>query len=97
MEVVLFDAHGIASGGSGAAAGLLHPYSPKGKASWGKWQSGATMQGSRGEVNPAISPRQCTRACWQEFGLAGAASFLQRWAGERLLVEVSLGHELRTS
>jgi len=34
VEIALFDAHGIASGGSGAAAGLLHPYSPKGKPLW---------------------------------------------------------------
>lgn len=31
VELRLFDAHGIAAGGSGAAAGLLHPISPKGK------------------------------------------------------------------
>ncbi len=31
VQLHLFDAWGIASGGSGAAAGLLHPFSPKGK------------------------------------------------------------------
>lgn len=31
VSVHLFDGAGIAGGASGAAAGLLHPYSPKGK------------------------------------------------------------------
>lgn len=31
MSVVVFDAVGIAAGGSGSAAGLVHPFSPKGK------------------------------------------------------------------
>lgn len=31
ISVVLYDAHGIGSGASGAAAGILHPCSPKGK------------------------------------------------------------------
>ena len=31
ISVHLFDGAGIAGGASGAAAGLLHPYSPKGK------------------------------------------------------------------
>ena len=33
VHVEVWDAHGIAAGASGAAAGLLHPYTPKGKAS----------------------------------------------------------------
>ena len=33
VSVHLFDGAGIAGGASGAAAGLLHPYSPKGKVS----------------------------------------------------------------
>jgi hypothetical protein len=33
VEVHVFDAVGIGAGGSGAAAGLLHPFSPNGKAS----------------------------------------------------------------
>jgi predicted NAD/FAD-binding protein len=33
VQVHLFDAEGIAAGGSGAAAGLLHAYSSTGKAS----------------------------------------------------------------
>lgn len=32
MSIDLFDGAGLAGGASGAAAGLLHPYSPKGKA-----------------------------------------------------------------
>ena len=31
VHVEVFDAHGVAAGASGAAAGLLHPYTPKGK------------------------------------------------------------------
>jgi hypothetical protein len=31
MEVTVFDVGGIGAGGSGAAAGLLHPFSPNGK------------------------------------------------------------------
>ena len=31
VDIDLFDAAGIAGGASGAAAGLLHPFSPKGK------------------------------------------------------------------
>ena len=31
VDVDLFDVAGIAGGASGAAAGLLHPFSPKGK------------------------------------------------------------------
>lgn len=31
ISVVLYDAYGIGSGASGAAAGILHPCSPKGK------------------------------------------------------------------
>ncbi|KAG1668890.1 hypothetical protein FOA52_016059 [Chlamydomonas sp. UWO 241] len=34
IELVVIDAHGIAAGGSGSAAGLLHPYSPRGKMLW---------------------------------------------------------------
>lgn len=30
----LYDAHGLGAGGSGAAAGLLHPYTPRGKVLW---------------------------------------------------------------
>ena len=31
MLLQLFDAFGLGAGGSGAAAGLLHPYTPRGK------------------------------------------------------------------
>lgn len=31
MELTLYDAVGLGAGGSGAAAGLLHPYTPRGK------------------------------------------------------------------
>jgi hypothetical protein len=31
VEVTVVDAVGIGAGGSGAAAGLLHPFTPKGK------------------------------------------------------------------
>jgi glycine/D-amino acid oxidase-like deaminating enzyme len=31
VHVTLIDAVGIGAGGSGAAAGLLHPFTPKGK------------------------------------------------------------------
>lgn len=31
MQLQLFDAFGLGAGGSGAAAGLLHPYTPRGK------------------------------------------------------------------
>jgi hypothetical protein len=31
MQLELFDAVGLGAGGSGAAAGLLHPFTPKGK------------------------------------------------------------------
>ena len=31
MQLQLFDAVGLGAGGSGAAAGLLHPYTPRGK------------------------------------------------------------------
>ena len=34
VHVDLFDAFGLGSGGSGAAAGLLHPYNPRGKLLW---------------------------------------------------------------
>ncbi|GLI63662.1 hypothetical protein VaNZ11_006699 [Volvox africanus] len=34
VVVDLYDAAGIAAGGSGAAAGLLHPYNPRGKLLW---------------------------------------------------------------
>eukprot|EP00198_Chlamydomonas_reinhardtii_P010373 XP_001699710.1 FAD-dependent oxidoreductase [Chlamydomonas reinhardtii] len=34
VHLHLYDAAGIAAGGSGAAAGLLHPYSPRGKLLW---------------------------------------------------------------
>lgn len=34
FHVDLFDAYGIAAGASGAAAGLLHPYTPRGKVLW---------------------------------------------------------------
>lgn len=34
VSVDLYDAVGIAGGASGAAAGLLHPYTPKGKVIW---------------------------------------------------------------
>ena len=34
MEVHLFDEKGIAGGASGVAAGLLHPYTPRGKIIW---------------------------------------------------------------
>jgi len=34
-RVVVFDAGGIGAGGSGAAAGLLHPLSPRGRPLWG--------------------------------------------------------------
>ena len=33
LHVEVFDVHGIAGGASGAAAGLLHPFSPRGKVS----------------------------------------------------------------
>ena len=31
LHLELFDAYGLGAGGSGAAAGLLHPYTPRGK------------------------------------------------------------------
>lgn len=31
MQLQLIDAVGLGAGGSGAAAGLLHPYTPRGK------------------------------------------------------------------
>jgi glycine/D-amino acid oxidase-like deaminating enzyme len=34
FHVDLFDSHGIAAGASGVAAGLLHPYTPRGKVLW---------------------------------------------------------------
>ena len=34
MQLHLYDAFGLGAGGSGAAAGLLHPYSPRGKLLW---------------------------------------------------------------
>ncbi|KAF6266139.1 hypothetical protein COO60DRAFT_644965 [Scenedesmus sp. NREL 46B-D3] len=34
VHVTVVDAVGIGAGGSGAAAGLLHPFSPKGKLLW---------------------------------------------------------------
>ncbi|KAG2484622.1 hypothetical protein HYH03_016576 [Edaphochlamys debaryana] len=34
LHLHLYDAAGIAAGGSGAAAGMLHPYSPRGKLLW---------------------------------------------------------------
>lgn len=34
-SVRLYEAHAIGAGGSGAAAGLLHPFSPKGKVQGG--------------------------------------------------------------
>ncbi|GIL65442.1 hypothetical protein Vafri_19192 [Volvox africanus] len=34
VVIDLYDAAGIAAGGSGAAAGLLHPYNPRGKLLW---------------------------------------------------------------
>lgn len=33
MQLQLFDAFGLGAGGSGAAAGLLHPFTPRGKVS----------------------------------------------------------------
>ena len=34
-HVWLYDAYGIGEGASGAAAGLLHPFTPRGKLLWG--------------------------------------------------------------
>ena len=34
IRLDLYDAFGLGSGGSGAAAGLLHPYTPRGKVLW---------------------------------------------------------------
>jgi glycine/D-amino acid oxidase-like deaminating enzyme len=34
IQIELFDAYGLGAGGSGAAAGLLHPYTPRGKLLW---------------------------------------------------------------
>eukprot|EP00887_Chlorella_sp_A99_P005223 scaffold1.g5223.t1 len=34
MQLHLYDAYGLAAGGSGVAAGLLHPYTPRGKLLW---------------------------------------------------------------
>lgn len=34
IRVTVLDVHGIGAGASGAAAGLLHPYTPKGKLTW---------------------------------------------------------------
>ncbi|KAL4437088.1 hypothetical protein ABPG75_004227 [Micractinium tetrahymenae] len=34
MQLTLYDAVGLGAGGSGAAAGLLHPYTPRGKMLW---------------------------------------------------------------
>jgi hypothetical protein len=31
IEVTVYDAFGIAAGGSGSAAGLLHPFTPRGR------------------------------------------------------------------
>lgn len=34
LSVDLFDAYGLGAGGSGAAAGLIHPFNPKGRILW---------------------------------------------------------------
>jgi hypothetical protein len=34
VKITVFDSHGLGSGGSGAAAGLLHPFTPKGAIAW---------------------------------------------------------------
>lgn len=34
VSLHLYEAHGLGAGGSGAAAGLLHPYTPRGKLLW---------------------------------------------------------------
>lgn len=36
LQLQLFDAYGLGAGGSGAAAGLLHPYTPRGKVRWAR-------------------------------------------------------------
>ena len=43
LRVHLFDGAGIAGGASGAAAGLLHPFSPKGKVGTPQLQSSLGM------------------------------------------------------
>ncbi|GIM09231.1 hypothetical protein Vretimale_13112 [Volvox reticuliferus] len=45
VVIDLYDAAGIAAGGSGAAAGLLHPYNPRGKLLWrGEEAMAATLE-----------------------------------------------------
>ncbi|EIE18262.1 FAD dependent oxidoreductase [Coccomyxa subellipsoidea C-169] len=45
VDVHLFDGAGLAGGASGAAAGLLHPFSPKGKLLWhGEEAMGAALE-----------------------------------------------------
>lgn len=34
VQITVYDVHGLGGGASGAAAGLLHPFSPKGKLTW---------------------------------------------------------------
>jgi glycine/D-amino acid oxidase-like deaminating enzyme len=50
IQIELFDAYGLGAGGSGAAAGLLHPYTPRGKL---LWQGLAAFQASLDLVNTA--------------------------------------------
>ncbi|KAL4528602.1 hypothetical protein Ndes2437A_g03161 [Nannochloris sp. 'desiccata'] len=50
IQIELFDAYGLGAGGSGAAAGLLHPYTPRGKL---LWQGLPAFQASLDLVNAA--------------------------------------------
>jgi len=50
IQVELFDAYGLGAGGSGAAAGLLHPYTPRGKL---LWQGLPAFQASLDLINAA--------------------------------------------
>ena len=34
VQITVYDVHGLGGGASGTAAGLLHPFSPKGKLTW---------------------------------------------------------------
>jgi glycine/D-amino acid oxidase-like deaminating enzyme len=54
IQIELFDAHGLGAGGSGAAAGLLHPYTPRGKL---LWQGLPAFQASLDLVNAAEEAR----------------------------------------
>ena len=50
IQIELFDAYGLGAGGSGAAAGLLHPYTPRGTF---LWQGLPAFQASLDVINAA--------------------------------------------